>query len=111
MADTVARVVEVLVGLVYNPHLALRAQILPELGAWHVEQRPNDPTPARIDAREPGQPGAPHQLQQERLGLVVLRVTNGDPVGADIASGPFQEVVSDAASGVFDRGCAGPGHS
>ena len=103
VADTVARILQVRVGLVLHPRFAARGQIRPQVGPRHVQQRPDDQPAPGIDAAEAGQPGAAHQLQQERLGLVVLRVADGDAVGPGSAGGPAEKVVADPAGCILER--------
>ena len=57
-----------------------------------------------IDPAEPGQAGAAHQLQQERLGLVVLRVCpRRCGPRRSLAAARSRNVVAQPARGVFER--------
>ncbi len=103
VAHPIARVGQVVIGLILDPGLATARQIRPEVGAGHVEQRPDDGSAAGIDPAQPSQPGASRELQEKRLGLVILRVSDGHHPGADRDRCPLQEFVSQAACCIFER--------
>jgi hypothetical protein len=65
------------------------------------KQRADDRVPAGIDAAEASEPGSPHQFQKECLGLVILRMANGNAIGAQTGSRALQKVVSNAPRGVL----------
>ena len=56
-----------------------------------------------MDPRQAARPGAAHQPEQKRLGLIVARVAERDDVRVALAARMFEELVSSAPCGVFDR--------
>jgi hypothetical protein len=105
--DAIPRILDIFVRLVLNPSLAARFQIVLEIGIGDLQQRPDDTAAPGIDARQAREPRAAHQLEQERLGLIVLRVTDGDAIRPGLRRCTLQKGVSDAAGRIFDRQAAG----
>ncbi len=103
MADTVPRVLEVVVRFVVDPTFAAAGEVTAKVRARDVEQRANDAAAPRMNARKASEPGAANQLQEERLRLIILRVADRDAVGAQRVGRLLHKVVSDPAGRIFDR--------
>jgi hypothetical protein len=56
-----------------------------------------------MNAREPGQPGSPNELQQKRLGLIVARVPDRNAIGVRRHRCAMEEVVAQSTRRVFNR--------
>ena len=102
MPDTIPRVRQIAVRLVIDPRFAPRVQVVAQLGAGRIEQRPDDRLPTRVDPAEAGQSGASNQLQQKRLCLVVARMADGNPVSPDVCRASVQEGVARAPRCLLD---------
>ena len=102
MANPIARVHKVVVRFILDPPLAASREIAPKVRARDVQQRPNDATAPRMNARQSGQPCAPNQLQEERFRLIVLRVAYRDAVGTQVIGSLAHEVISDSTGCIFD---------
>ncbi len=103
VADPVPRVFEVGVRFVLDPPLGTLRQVAAKIRAGYVQQRANHSAASGINTRQSRQPCTSHQLQEEGLGLIVLRMTHGDTVGAQGVGRPLQEGVSDPAGCIFYR--------
>src|SRR6185503_3958007 len=103
VADTVPRVLEVVVRFVVDPTFAAAGEVAAQVRARDVEQRANDAAAPRMNARKASEPGAANQLQEKRLRLIVLRVADRDAVGAQRVGRVLHKVVSDPAGRIFDR--------
>jgi hypothetical protein len=55
-----------------------------------------------MDARQPRQPRATHQLEQKGLCLVILGVPNGNPIGSNRVGRAIEKVVPQPPAGIFD---------
>ena len=101
--DPVARIRDVVVGLILDPCFGSRDQEDLQVDVPHVQERPDDGAAARIDPRQACQPGASHELEKERLCLVVLGMSNRDAVRPNQGRGALEERVSKAATRILDR--------
>jgi len=93
--EAVARILLVRVGLILHPRFPSLLEEMTKIVSSGLEQRPDDRVAPGIDATQPSQPGPPHQFEEERFRLVILRVANGDAAGAQFRSGALEKVVSD----------------
>ena len=103
MTDSVAWIGEVGIGVVLDPDLTSRTQVVAKFLPRDLEQGPNHLTPLGVDAAQPGQPGPANQLQQKRLGLVVAGVSDGNAAGVDIGGAAAEGLVPEPASRVLNR--------
>ena len=78
-------------------------QIVAQLRAGHLEQRPNHLSPLRIDPTKPGHACAANQLQQKCLGLIVAGMADGHAIGADLDGASTQRFVAQPACGILNR--------
>ena len=102
MTHAVAQVLRVGVRGVFAPHEPALAQVLEHLRPRHSEQRAQQVAAPRPHAGEAGGAGAAQQAQQQRLGLVVLRVRDRDQRGALVVLHAAQERVALAARGLLE---------
>ena len=79
-----------------------------EVGAPAVDERADHVAATRVHGREPARARAANETQQERLGLVVPRVAEGDAVGAEVAAGPLEERVAGGARRVLEQSTLAP---
>jgi hypothetical protein len=84
MANAIPRIPQIRVGVVLDPGLAGGAQIFTQVLTRDLEQWTNDLTPLRVDAGKAGHARAANQLEQERFGLVVACVADGDSIGTNL---------------------------
>jgi hypothetical protein len=103
VANAIARIFEVRIGLILHPALTTRLEITAEIAARHIEQWPDNGSPPRIDSTEALHSGSANQLQEKRLCLIVASVPDGDPVCRCGSGRPVKEVVPKTTSRVFDR--------
>ena len=91
--DPVPGIGKVEVGLVLHPGDTARPEVGLKLRPRDVEQGTHNLAVPGIDGAESGESGATNQLQQQRLGLVVERVADGDGLGPGADCRALQEVV------------------
>ena len=103
MTDAISRIVQQFVRFVLNPRLPAGCQEFAQIGPPDVEQRPDDRAALRVDSAQSGEAGAPNQLEQERLRLVIARMTDGDPISPGIGGGTMQEGIPGLARGILER--------
>ena len=64
---------------------------------------------ARVHRGEAARPGAAHETQQERLGLIVARVAERHDVGAEVRARALEERVARGSRRVLERARARAG--
>jgi len=102
MANPVPRICEIRIGLVLNPPLADIGQVFTQVSTRGVNERPDDASSPGTNACEPGQSCTSNQLKEKGFRLIVLRVADRNPVGAEGVGSLLQKVISDPAGCVFD---------
>ena len=78
------------------------AQKLADVRARRFEERPYDDARARMDAAQAPRPCAAQQPKEERLGLVVFRVGDGDGGRSEARSRAIEKRVPRGVRRVFD---------
>src|SRR4029077_3997210 len=91
------------VARVLAERLAVCGEIVSQRLTIDVDQRTNDAAGAWMDGGEAAAARAAQQPQQERLGLVVLGVRDGDCVRAAAVGGALEKGVPRPPGGAFDR--------
>jgi hypothetical protein len=102
MPDPVSGIPEILVRFVVNPRLAGGNEVLPQVCARDVEEGADQHPVARIDSAKTRQSGAPNELQQERLRLIVPRVPDRNPGCPGFCRSTVEEGVPHAARALLD---------
>ncbi len=92
-ADPIARNGQVVVGVVVDIGDTLGGEIRQKVSAPAVEQRADERAAARMHRGKAAHPGAPHETQEERLGLVVSRVAERHDVGVEVRARALEEGV------------------
>ena len=96
--QAVAGIVGVQIRLVGDVGQVMRRDIGVDSGAGRVQQGADDALPHRWNAGKPLGAGAPQQLQQHRLRLILPVVGGGDEGRADGRGGAAQEFIAGAAA-------------
>jgi hypothetical protein len=103
VADAVPRIAQICIGLVLDPGLPERGEVLAQLTSRGLEQRSNHQTALRIDGPKARPAGAAGQLEHERLRLIVERVADSNPGRVQLDGRGVEECIPRVASRILDR--------
>jgi hypothetical protein len=106
--DAVTRYVHVSVRFVFDVPNPKSRKIGSQLVAAARQQRANEPAVARMHRGQTPRTGAAEQSQQERLGLVVTRMTKGEDISLETSPGAFKKRVTRRVGGVLERAPLAP---
>src|SRR5829696_904528 len=111
MSDTVPGNRYITVGLVAPPRELVSLGVFTKRLPPDLEQRPDDDAVPRTNPGQAAAPGAPEQSQQERLCLIVERVSDRHGRGVHFPDGVSEKFIAACPGRVFDRAAleASPG--
>jgi hypothetical protein len=78
-------------------------EVLGEIGSTARKERTDDVPMSRMHRGEPSGAGPAEQPQQNSLSLVVARVADSDPIGAEVHARAAEELVAGVAGRAFNR--------
>lgn len=92
------------VGGVFAPRLLSRPEVVAQLGAADVQQRPDNMFGLRMNAAETGEAGAAQDMRQNGFRLVIGSMGDGQAIDFLIRDQAGKESVARAAGGIFEIG-------
>ena len=82
---------DIAVGFVLDVRNAPRREVLAQIGAAALDQRPDDDAAARMHRGKSARTGSTQQPQQKRLGLIVTCVADRDHICVEVRRGPARK--------------------